>query len=112
LDEWFERAVDCCAFLAWRMNQRGSRLRFCTQEIDVQLPEETDVYTILKYLALVSPKRGRALPAPADSNVFYIVFSAALGRNAPAGWNLGEQNIRLLGPEEPGMAQAAPPVAR
>src|SRR5262249_43111351 len=20
LDEWFERAVDCCAFLAWRMN--------------------------------------------------------------------------------------------
>lgn len=107
LDAWFERAVDCCAFLAWNMNQRGSRLRFCTQEIDVQLPEETDVYTILRYLALVVPKRGRPLPAAHDSNVFYIVFSATLERLPQSGWNLGEQNVRLLGPDEAGVASWA-----
>jgi uncharacterized protein (DUF58 family) len=101
LDAWFERAVDCCAFLSWNMNQRGSRLRFCTQEIDVRLPDEADVYAILRYLALVTPKRGRPLPVPHESNVFYVVFSAALDRLAPAGWNLEEHNVRLLGPGEP-----------
>jgi uncharacterized protein (DUF58 family) len=101
LDAWFERAVDCCAFLAWNMNQRGSRLRFSTQEIDVRLPEEADVYTILRYLALVTPKQGRPLPVPQDSNIFYIVFSASGERLAPASWNSGEQNVRFLGPDEP-----------
>ena len=99
-DAWFEQAIDCCAFLTWMMNQRGSRLRFCSQDIDVQLPEETDVYTILKYLALVSPKRGRFLPASRDRNVFQIVFSADPGRLASAGWDLDENNIRVLGPGE------------
>ena len=101
LDAWFERAVDCCAFLAWNMNQRGSRLRFSTQDIDVRLPEEADVYTILRYLALVTPKQGRPLPVPQDSNIFYIVFSASGDRLAPASWNSGEQNVRFLGPDEP-----------
>ena len=99
-DAWFERAVDCCAFLAWMMNQRGSRLRFCTQEIDVQLPEETDVYTILKYLALVSPKRGKPLAPDRDQNVFQIVFSAAPEQLVSAGWDLGENHVRVLGPDE------------
>ncbi len=30
---WFESAVDRCAFLAWNMTQRGSRVRFCTQDV-------------------------------------------------------------------------------
>ena len=54
-DDWFERAVDCCAFLAWNITQRGARLRFCTQQVDHQIPEEADVYTILRYLATVVP---------------------------------------------------------
>jgi len=95
-EAWFESAVDQCAFLAWNMSERGSRLRFCSQEVDWQLPEEADVYTILKYLAVVSPLAGRPLAASYDRNVFQIVFSTSPERLAASGWTLGESNTRLL----------------
>ena len=91
--------MDRCAFLAWNLSQRGSRIRFCTQDVDWQLPEEADVYTILKYLAIVSPRQGRRLAASQDRNVFQIVFSASPERLAEAGWELGGSNMRLLTPE-------------
>ena len=74
-------------------------MRFCTQEVDWQLPEEADVYTILKYLALVFPRPGKPLTASNDRNVFQIIFSASPERLPEAGWELGGSNIRLLGPE-------------
>lgn len=105
---WFESAVDRCAFLAWNLSQRGSRIRFCTQEVDWQLPEEGDVYTILKYLAIVSPRQGRRLPVSQDANVFQVVFSASPERLAEAGWKLSGNNLRVLTPEaEPDQAPAA-----
>jgi uncharacterized protein (DUF58 family) len=97
---WFEIAVDRVAFLAWNLAQRGSRLRFCSQEVDWQLPEEADVYTILKYLAVVLPRPGKLLAAANDRNVFQIVFSTSPERLAAAGWELGGSNIRLLAPLE------------
>jgi len=97
--EWFESAVDRCAFLAWNLSLRGSRIRFCTQEVDWQLPEEADVYTILKYLAVVAPRAGRRLPTAYDRDVFLIVFSASPERLAEGGWELGGSNLRLLTPE-------------
>jgi hypothetical protein len=96
---WFESAVDQCAFLAWNMAQRGSRVRFCTQEVDWQLPEEADVYVILKYLAIVSTRPGRPLAAAQDRNVFHIVFSAYPERLSQAGWEFGGANTRLLTPD-------------
>lgn len=96
---WFETAVDRCAYLAWNFSERGSRIRFCTQEVDWQLPEEADVYTILKYLAVVAQRAGKRLAAPQDRNVFHIVFSAAPERLAAAGWELGGSNLRVLTPE-------------
>ena len=53
--EWFERAVDCCAFLVWRLAERGVRIHFITQR---WAPEDAGVYDILKYLAVVEPHRG------------------------------------------------------
>jgi uncharacterized protein (DUF58 family) len=97
---WFESAVDRCAFLAWNISQRGSRVRFCTQEVDWQIPEEADVYTILKYLAIVSPRQGKTLVAFNDRNVFQIVFSALPERLAEAGWELDASNTRLLVPDD------------
>ena len=67
--------------------------------MDWQLPEEADVYNILKYLAIVSPRRGRRLAASQDRNVFQIVFSASPDRLSEEGWELGGSNIRLLTPE-------------
>ncbi len=34
-EEWFEEAVDCAAFFAYRLAERGAQLRFCTQECDI-----------------------------------------------------------------------------
>ncbi len=96
--EWFEKAVDCAAFLAFRLAERGARLRFQTQEFDVTLPEEGDIYTVLKYLALVNPKRGRPPAAPNDASSFHIVFSADTERMVGLGWGMGEsRGARLLG---------------
>ena len=96
---WFESAVERCAFLAWNMAQRGSRVRFCSQEVDWQLPEEADVYTVLRYLAIVSMRPGRLLAPAQDRNVFHIVFSASPERLSDAGWEFGGANTRLLTPE-------------
>lgn len=59
--EWFEQAVECCAFLAWRISQRAARIRLRTQNFDAYLPEECDIYAMLKYLALVTPLRGKSI---------------------------------------------------
>lgn len=96
---WFETAVDRCAFLVWNFSQRGSRVRFCTQDVDWQLPEEADVYTILKYLAIVSPRQGRRLTPSQDRSVFHVVFSASPQTLAEAGWDLNGVNVRVLTPE-------------
>ena len=99
-EAWFEKAVDCSAFLAFRLAEHGAQLRFQTQEFDVTLPEEGDIYTILKYLALVNPRRGRPPAAPDDAQSFHIVFSADPERMVALGWGMGEsRGARLLGPD-------------
>jgi uncharacterized protein (DUF58 family) len=102
---WFEAAVDCCAFLAWRLVQKSARLRFRAADFDVAVPETGDIYTILKFLALVSPARGKVPPAPDDENSFQLVFTAAPERFAQGGWS----NARIVRPDL--LADAARPVA-
>ncbi len=63
--EWFERAVDCCAYLVWNLSERQLRYRFRSQHCDLRWPEDTDAYGILRFLALVEP-RGSALPVHLD----------------------------------------------
>jgi hypothetical protein len=94
---WFENAVDCCAFLAWNMAQNQRRIRFRTQTADIQVPGDGDIYTILKYLALVTPSRGKALPSSNDRNTFQVVFTPAPEKFLEAGWDLSSRNVRLLG---------------
>jgi uncharacterized protein (DUF58 family) len=101
---WFEQAVDCCAFLAWRIVEKGMGVRFRSQEFSVRVPEDADVYTILKFLALVTPLAGRAIGPPGDETGFQIVFTAEPRRFAELGWDSGA----LLGPDafpvRPGLA--------
>jgi uncharacterized protein (DUF58 family) len=84
-DSWFERAVDCTAFLVWRLNDRGTRLRFLTQRYDRRVPEEASVYDVLRYLALVEPVPGARLPLPDDQNV-PVAISFRDTKTADAGW--------------------------
>jgi uncharacterized protein (DUF58 family) len=91
---WFERAIDCCAFLCWRLSQRATSIHLRSQDFTFRLPEEGDIYTILKYLALVDCQAGKAAEPPIDEHSFQIVFSAAPARFAQAGWHAA----RLIGP--------------
>src|ERR1700726_889884 len=95
-EPWFEEAIDCCAFLVWRLSQQGAGIRFQTQEFHIRVPEESNVYTILKYLALVCPLRGKAPEPPIDEQSFQIVFSSDPSGIEAAGWELTGNNIRLL----------------
>lgn len=98
---WFEAALDCAAFLAFRLAEHGTQVRFQTQQFDVSLPEEGNIYTILKYLALVSPLKGKPPAAPDDPGSFHIVFSANPERMAAIGWGMGEsRGIRMLGTDQ------------
>jgi len=83
---WFERAVECCAFLSWRLSERGSRVRFRTGEFDLVAPEEGDVFQILKYLALVQPAAGRPPLAPGAESIYQVVFTAVPDKLEESGW--------------------------
>ena len=86
-EPWFERAVDCCGFVAWRLAQKSARLRFHSQGFHVAVPETGDIYTILKFLALVSPSSGKSPSGPDVENGFQLVFTCSPGRFLRTGWS-------------------------
>jgi len=86
LDAWFEHAVACCAFLAWRLSNEGAAIHFRSNGIALRQPEDGDIYTILKYLALVYPQSASAPEAPLDANSYQIVFTTAPGKFRNSGW--------------------------
>ena len=86
LDAWFEHAVDCCAFLAWRLSSQGASIHFRSNGYQCRQPEDGDIYAILKYLALVAPQRVDTPEAPLDEASFKIVFTASPRRFQEAGW--------------------------
>jgi hypothetical protein len=94
--DWFESAVNCCAFLVWRLNSAGTRLRFLTQKFDRSVPDEATVYDVLRYLASVEPACGKAsLPHGSD---IQIALSVDEARVRDSGWPLatviGLQELR------------------
>ncbi len=94
-DAWFEYAIDCCAFLAWRLSSQGASIYFRAQGFDFRQPEDGDIYTILKYLALVYPQGGHAPEPPFEETSYKIVFTVSPRRFAEAGW----AGARILSPE-------------
>jgi uncharacterized protein (DUF58 family) len=73
--EWFERAIHCCAYLAWSLHERQAVFRFRSQRFDKICPDEADVYGILRFLALVEPcLQAAPLEVDADHTVS-VVFS-------------------------------------
>jgi uncharacterized protein (DUF58 family) len=92
---WFERAVECCAFINWHVIQRGARIRFRSEEFCVSVPATGDIYTILKYLALVTPKLAKPPLGPDEENSFQIVFTPEPERFSQTGW----RQARFVGPD-------------
>ncbi len=105
--QWFERAVECCAYLAWRLSQRGARIRFRSQAWETLVPLENDVYAILKYLALVEPRRRASPLSPLDEPSVKVVFSAAPARLEECGW----VDARIVSPGHWATGEPAAPVS-
>lgn len=95
LDAWFEHAVNCCAFLAWRLSTQGASIHFRSNGYEFRQPEDGDIYTILKYLALVYPQRAGSPEAPLNDASFKLVFTPSPSAFRDAGW----LQARLLGPD-------------
>jgi len=95
MDAWFEHIVDCCAFLAWRLAGEGSAIRFRSQGFYFRLPEDGDIYTILKYLAMVYPQAGGGPEPPLSDDSYKLVFTPSPGRFRDAGWG----SARILDPD-------------
>src|SRR5580693_762049 len=95
LDAWFEHAVDCCAFLAWSLSSQGASIHFRSNGYELRQPEEGDIYTILKYLALVYPQKASGTEAPLDDTSYKIVFTPSPRQFSEAGW----MDARLLYPD-------------
>jgi uncharacterized protein (DUF58 family) len=95
LDPWFEHCVNCCAFLANRLSSAGASIHFRSAGYQFRQPEDGDIYTILKYLALVYPQRTEAPEPPLDETSFKVVFTAAPRAFRDAGW----MHARILSPD-------------
>jgi len=100
--DWFEIAVECSAYLAWRVLLGEARLRFRTQEFDLAVPAEGDVYTILKYLALVEPRPGCGKLEPSDEESFPVLFTPSHERFENAGWH----GARVFSPDNLALPRA------
>ena len=95
LDAWFEHAVDCCAFLAWRLSNQGVSVHFRSQGFEFRQPEDGEIYAILKLLALVYPQRATETEGPRDETSYQIVITPSPRRFAEAGW----MGARFISPE-------------
>jgi uncharacterized protein (DUF58 family) len=95
LDAWFEHAVDCCAFLAWRLSSQGAAIHFRSNGFQFRQPEDGDIYAILRYLALVYPQSSTGAEVPLDDGSYKIVFTPRPRRFTEAGWS----NANLLTPQ-------------
>jgi uncharacterized protein (DUF58 family) len=85
-DAWFEHAVDCCAFLAWSLSLRGASIHFRSNGFQFRQPEDGDIYSILKFLALVYPQGGATPEPPLEETSYRIVFTPHPQRYLDAGW--------------------------
>lgn len=73
---WFEKAVECAAYLAWRISGEEVRLRFHSQEISIAVPQQGTIYDVLRYLALVSPLARPARMRAEPEQDMAIIISA------------------------------------
>jgi hypothetical protein len=95
LDAWFEHAIDCCAFLAWRLSGQGAAINFRSHNFQLRQPEDGDIYSILKFLALVYPQAGTTPESPLDDTSYKIVFTPTPRKFSEAGW----MGARVLDPD-------------
>lgn len=77
---WLERAVQTAAWTCAKLDELGVRYSVRTQQRHIQVPAEGDLYTVLRYLAVVEPApfaeiEGLARAMPADDAGHVLVLT-------------------------------------
>jgi uncharacterized protein (DUF58 family) len=98
---WFEHALECCAYLTWHLTLREARVRFASQEMATTVPATGDIYSILKYLALVAPRSAGPAPNPVEDGSFHVVFTADARKYEQTGWSRAHFVAPETAPEWP-----------
>jgi len=88
---WFEAAVEQCAYLVWEFTEREVAVTLRSQKT-----EQGEVYSALRFLALVqpivsTPSEEEAVEAPYDPSSVHFVFSSAPRAFEDAGWRAVNQ---------------------
>ncbi len=102
-DDWFEKAVECSAFLSWRLTAKGTSVLFRTQTFEYDTSSDGNVYGILKYLATVVPSRTRGASFVHDRDRYQILFTeqSSLAETT--------SSVHVVGPAD--LAPVRPPAA-
>ena len=79
----------------WRLSSHGAAIHFRSNGYFFRQPEDGDIYTILKYLALVYPQAANAPEAPIDETSYQIIFTTSPQKFTEAGW----VQARVLAPD-------------
>ena len=83
-EEWFETAIECCAFLAWEF--QDSPLVVRSQRYFAQVPDDSDIYGVLKFLGATMPDTGSLSEPLRDEPTIQILLSADPQSLVAAGW--------------------------
>lgn len=94
--EWLEKAISCCAFLAWKLNEEETPFCLRTTNFSCSVPEQGSVHRVLEYLALVVATHGRELGASSETDAFRVVFTPSPERLTGWGWNLRDMRTRVV----------------
>ena len=107
--DWFERAIESCAWIVWSLTGTETELLFRSQRHSLFLPEDGDVYDILRFLALVEPivmisGDGPAKPPnpaepPTNDSNYQIVFSSRPDDFLLEGWRAAHLLSPTLRPD-------------
>jgi uncharacterized protein (DUF58 family) len=87
--QWFEGAIEQCAYLIWRLSQEQIEVLLRSQRFSLAIPRQSDVYAALRFLGLAEPlMTGGAEPgAPVDAANLLVVYSVNPKDFAAAGWD-------------------------
>ena len=83
-EAWFEDAVECCAYLAWEF--QASPLIVRSQRYLARVPEDSDIYDILRFLAVTTPDHGMLNEPASDEPSVQVLLSADPQSVLQSGW--------------------------
>jgi uncharacterized protein (DUF58 family) len=83
-EEWLEKAIECCAFLVWEF--QASPLVFRSQRFVARVPDDSDIYGVLRFLAVTMPDSAVLSEPASDEPTIQVLLSADPQSMVNGGW--------------------------